>query len=147
MADHVRQQLTDALETTLTGLSTTGTNVFPSEEYPIPAANLPALRFYLGDEGVVSETIHSPRIYERTAQLKIEYVVKQNTDLESTQNQISKEVETALASSTLGGLAKSVSLTGMTTAKSVEGDQPVGVLTSAWEVVYYTAENAPDVAV
>ena len=46
MANHLRQQIRERIGTTLTGLSTTGTNVFQSRVYQLEDSNLPALLIY-----------------------------------------------------------------------------------------------------
>ncbi len=46
MADHVRQQIRERIATTITGLSTTGSNVFQSRVYPLDVDSLPALLVY-----------------------------------------------------------------------------------------------------
>lgn len=41
-----RQQIREALETQLTGLTTTGARVYTSRVYPLNEDNLPALRIF-----------------------------------------------------------------------------------------------------
>ena len=43
MANHIRQQLRERAGTVLTGLTTTGSNVFETRIYPLENTNLPAL--------------------------------------------------------------------------------------------------------
>ena len=43
MANHIRQQIREKFGTLLTGLTTTGSNVYQSRVYPLENANLPAL--------------------------------------------------------------------------------------------------------
>ena len=50
MADHVRKQIRDAIVTLVTGLTTTGSNVFAGRTYALQDSELPALRVYTGDE-------------------------------------------------------------------------------------------------
>ena len=50
MANHLRQQIRERIGTTLTGLSTTGSNVFQSRVYPLEDTNLPALVIYTKSE-------------------------------------------------------------------------------------------------
>lgn len=47
MANHVRQQIREAVATTLTGLSTTSTRVFQSRLRPLVDADLPAHRGWI----------------------------------------------------------------------------------------------------
>lgn len=44
--DHFMQQIVDALVTKLTGLATTGTNVFAEDDFPRDEAKLPCLNIY-----------------------------------------------------------------------------------------------------
>ena len=46
MANHLRQQIRERIGTTLTGLSTTGSNVYQSRVYQLEDSNLPALLIY-----------------------------------------------------------------------------------------------------
>ena len=58
MADHVHRQILAALASALTGLTTSGANVFLErpEERPLQESELPALRVYAADEsGGISE--------------------------------------------------------------------------------------------
>ena len=50
MANHVRQQIRERIGTTLTGLTTTGSNVFESRVYPLEDSKLPALIIYTKSE-------------------------------------------------------------------------------------------------
>lgn len=46
MANHIRQQIRERAGTVLTGLTTTGSNVFETRIYPLSNTNLPALAIY-----------------------------------------------------------------------------------------------------
>jgi len=50
MANHIRQQIREKFGTLLTGLTTTGSNVYQSRVYPLENANLPALIIYTKSE-------------------------------------------------------------------------------------------------
>ena len=52
MANHLGRQIRERAATTLTGLSTTGSNVFQSRFYPMKSAGLPGLCIYTKDETV-----------------------------------------------------------------------------------------------
>ena len=49
---HVRQSIRDNIVTAVTGLSTTGSNVFRSRVYPLGTNKLPALYVYSNAETV-----------------------------------------------------------------------------------------------
>ena len=50
MANHIRQQIRERAGTILTGLTTTGSNVFETRIYPLSNTNLPALAIYTKNE-------------------------------------------------------------------------------------------------
>jgi hypothetical protein len=148
MADHVRKQIRDAVVTALTGLTTTGANVFASRVYPLQATELPALRVYAQSESVEPMTIHAPDVLERLLRVQIESVCKANEDLDDLLDQICKEVEVALAWPVTGlaSLAKGAALTTVEIEMAGGAEQPVGVCRMLYDVSYYTNVNAPDVA-
>jgi hypothetical protein len=57
MADHVRQQIRERIATTITGLTTTGSNVYQSRVYPLDSVSLPALLVYTLSEGSEVDTM------------------------------------------------------------------------------------------
>jgi hypothetical protein len=143
---HVRKQIRDALATAVTGLSTTGANVYTSRVYPISSASLPALLVYTKDESSEYETITKPRTILRTLSAVIDIYVKGNTTYDDTIDTIAAEVETALTDVTLSGLAKDLMITGFTTEFSGDPDQPVGTATLSIDIEYVTIEQSPEVA-
>ena len=62
---HVRQQIRDRIATILTGLPTTGANVFKMRRYALDDSKLPAILVYTMDEGSSLITIGS-RTLSRT---------------------------------------------------------------------------------
>lgn len=103
---HPRKQIRDAAVTALTGLTTTGSNVFESPIYPLTDADLPALRvFARGDSfGALDRgwtTAGSDWSgYSRTVELVVEAVVKTATTPFETIDTICEEVEAALEAKT-----------------------------------------------
>ncbi len=53
MANHIRQQIRERAGTVLTGLTTTGSNVFETRIYPL--SNIQAIKSYLSTRGTVHE--------------------------------------------------------------------------------------------
>ena len=98
MANHVRQQIRERIGTTLTGLTTTGSNVFQSRVYPLEDSNLPALLIYTKVEESMPIDIGAARTMERNLTVNIEGYVKANSNFDDTIDTICKEVETAMAS-------------------------------------------------
>jgi len=144
---HVRQQIRERVGTVVTGLSTTGSNVFQSRVYPLQDSNLPALLVYSTTEDSEADVIGTALSTNRIVNIVIEGYVKATTDFDDTVDTICEEVETALANDrTLNGLAKFSQLTGTEINYNGEGETPVGVVTLTYQVQYRTATNAPNVA-
>ena len=144
---HVRQQIRERVGTVVTGLSTTGSNVFQSRVYPLQDVNLPALLVYSTTEDSEADVIGTALSTNRIVNIVIEGYVKATTDFDDTVDTICEEVETALANDrTLNGLAKFSQLTGTEINYNGEGETPVGVVTLTYQVQYRTATNAPNVA-
>jgi hypothetical protein len=147
MADHVRKQIRAAAVTALTGLATTGARVFASRVYPLQDSDIPGLRISNPEEAIEAVSVGGAnRFLERTLTLEVQGCVKQVSGYEDLVDQIAKEVETALANNnTLGALCKYITPRGIETELSGEAEKPIAVATLRFEVVYYTALNAPDV--
>ena len=148
MADHLRQQIVDAVVTTVTGLTTTGSRVFKERVYALEATNLPGILVEDGDERLDTTTLSAPRTLVREMRINVLGVAGSITTLGATLNQIAQEVEIAMAMpvAALAGKAKASSLATISKSMSGDGSQPLGTITLAYDVVYFTAENSPDVA-
>jgi hypothetical protein len=145
---HVRQQIREAIGTVLMGLPSTAGRVYQSRVYPVEDADLPALLVYAEGESSVPSTVHSPRVLERNLRLRVTAIAKSNADVDDTLDTICLEVETALANpvAALDPLARNITLTDTAIDLSGDTERPVGMATLSFEVGYFTAENAPDVA-
>lgn len=149
MANHVRRQIREAVATAVTGLATTGANVFQSRVYPAQSSELPALLIHTRSEDSAPVTIHGPKALERTLQLVIEAAAKATADIDDVLDQICKEVEIAVETwsvAGLGGIAESIHLVSTEFQMSGDGEKPAGVATMTFELSYFTQANAPDVA-
>jgi hypothetical protein len=141
---HARQTIREQVGTTLTGLSTTGSNVFQSRVYPLQESNLPALLIYTKEESSEAIVMGSNRVIERELTLAVEAYVKTNTNSDDTIDTIAEEVETAIgADSTLNNKAKDVFLVSTDINYVGEGENPVAVATLNFLVSYCTDENDP----
>lgn len=148
MADHLRKQIRDKLETELTGLGKTGSNVFPSRVYPMESAGLPGLVIFTGDEEVENETTTRPRLQRRELRVVIETYAKQVDTLDDELDASCNEIEKAIAADvTLGGLSKDAYLESTEYDLTGEGNKPAGVARLEYIVTYTVRENAPDVAI
>lgn len=139
---HVRKQIRDNIVTTITGLATTGSNVYRTRVYPLADAKLPGLAVFTDSEEIEPSTITPPRTQMRTLTVRIEAFVKGVSNFDDQIDTISEEVEEALAADiTRGGLAQDTRITGFEADFSGEGDQPVGVGRISVLVDYVTIEN------
>ena len=149
MANHLRRQIREAVATAVTGLTTTSTRVFQSRVYPLEAGDLPCLLIRTQSETVSAQEISTPRALERYLTVELVAVAKGVADVDDTLDQICKEVEIALAMpcAALAGLAKGIDLTNVEIELEGSAEQPVGKATLRYQVLYFTEENAPDVAI
>lgn len=148
MANHVRQQIREKIGTTLTGLTTTGSNVYQSRVYPLENINLPALIIYTKSETSEPIVIGTDRVMSRELSVIIEGYVKATSNFDDTIDTISKEVEEAIAADrTLDGLAKDCYLESTEIEYTGEGEKPLGYVSLTFITNYYVQETNPDVAV
>ena len=148
MANHIRQQIREQVGSTLTGLTTTGSNVFQTRVYPLENTNLPALVIYTKSETSEPLVISANRIMSRELQLIIEIYVKQTSNFDDEVDKICKEVEIALSGdTTINGLAKDSFIQSTEIEYNTEGEKPLsyGILTFLTN--YYVDETRPDIAV
>jgi hypothetical protein len=145
---HVRKLIRDNITTTLTGLTTTGTNVYQTRVYPLAEDKLPGIAIYTSAEAIEYATINPPRTQIRTLTVNIELYVKGLTGYDNDLDQISSEIEEALYTDlTRGGYAKETRITAFDADFSGEGDQPVAYATITVEVDYMTLENDVETSV
>lgn len=145
MANHLHKQIRDALVTALTGLATTGARVYANRLRPMQDTDLPGLRIYLDDEEAEGLLIHSPEMYDRKLTLVVEGVAKATAALDDTLDQISKEVEIALATGlTVAGRSLEVFYTGMQFTDE-QLDKPVAVKRMTFTLTFTAMADTPDV--
>lgn len=144
---HVRQQIRDDIVTTLTGLTTTGSNIFRSRIFPLEETNLPALCIYTKSETSEYDTIGLPRSVNRVLDVVVEAYVKGVSNYDNTLDTIAVEMEEAIAADiTLGGLAKDAQITAFEADFAGDGEQPVAVGRFTVTVEYRTVENDVETA-
>lgn len=144
---HVRQQIRDAIVTALTGLTTTGSNVFRSRIYPLEKAKLPGLCIYTRSETTEFDTLTISRSVQRELEVAVEAYVSATANYDNTLDTIAVQVEEALtADVTLGGLSKDMQVTGFEAEFAGDGEQPVAVGRFTVAVQYRTAENDVETA-
>lgn len=139
---HVRKLIRDDIETTLTGLTTTGSNVYQTRVYPLAEDRLPGLAIYTSSEAAEYATINPPRTQIRTLSVSVDVYVKAVTGYDDTLDAACVEIEEALYTDrTRGGNAKDTRVTAFDSDFSGDGDQPVARATLTVEVEYVTLEN------
>ncbi len=102
---HVRKSIRDNVVTTLTGLTTTGSNIYRTRVYPLAEDKLPGLAIYTRDESTAYDTMGKPRTQIRRLAVLVEIYVKGTSNYDDTLDTICVEIEEALYSDlTRGGL-------------------------------------------
>ncbi len=151
MPDHARKQIRDAIETAVTGLTTTGSNVFQNRVFQIDDSMLPGLFIYTEDDpGERISSTGGVLKVERTPTFSIEAVVIESgaDSAEETLDTICNEVQKALEADTaMGGLTKDLRLETTEFNRSGEGEQTAVSAIMKWIAMYHVNEGAPDVIV
>ncbi len=141
---HGDAQIHAALVAALTGLTTTGANVFDDETTPIPEASLPALRVL--DDGVCQieyATQRVPRTLLRTQGYTVRALCKV-ANAKGKLNTILAEVEAAIyANRTLGGIARDMRVEGYDKSFSDELETRAGEAAITIVVDWSCLEGSP----
>lgn len=134
---HKRKQIRDRVETVLTGLTTTGTNVFASRVYPLKASQLPGLLIYTVEEE--SEPGGSGAI-DRNLTLAVEGHVKAvGGAIDDTIDLVAEEVEAAIdADRSLNGLVVYCHIASTEIEFDAESEKPVGIIIMKFMINYRT---------
>ena len=148
---HVRQQIRDAAVTLLTGLATSGANVFASRDalaYPLAESELPALLVDVLDERVIQTGFGgatSACVCE--CDLRVRMLVKSTTGYADTLDDMAVEVQSTLVDA---GKVAGVSIARYagTTGPAFDGsaDRPVALLSMTMVMVYVINANDPETA-
>lgn len=145
---HVRKLIRDNITTTLTGLTTTKSNVYQSRVYPMHTAKLPGILIYNKSETVEYTTVSIPRLQERLTEYELQVYVKAKTGYDDSLDQICLEIEEALtADLSRSNYAIDTRITSFESDFNGDGDQPVAICTLIVEVRYQVRENNPDVSI
>lgn len=145
---HVRKSIRDNIATTLTGLTTTGSNVFQTRLFSLTDAKLPAVCIYTNAEATEYTTITTPRTQMRSLDVAVEFYVKATANIDNTLDAIAVEIEEALyIDLTRGGNAKDTQITAFEADYNSDGEQSVGVGRFTVTVSYATVENDIETAV
>ena len=144
---HLRQSIRERIATDVTGLSTTGSNVFQSRFYPVEDASLPCLLVYTTSEESEVTEIASPRPMTRLLNVIVQGVVAATTP-DDTLDTISKEIEVAMASDvTINDLADNSFLSSTDIEFNADGAKPIGTVMLNYVVEYRNVDNDPESAI
>ena len=138
---HLRKQIRDRITTTLTGLTTTGDNVYQTHQYPLAEGQLPGIAIYTNSHTFEPLSLTPPRTLMNELEVAIEIYVK-GANSDDTLDAICEEIELALyEDSDLNGLAQDVYQSGIDIEYSGEGDQPVTLGRMTVRVEYTSVEG------
>ena len=144
---HVRQQIRNKIVDLVTGLATTGSNVFKSRLYPLHDDNLPGLCVSTGIEEIDDEEGKVEGVQHRNLEIIVLACDKITAGLDDKLDTIATEVETAVfVDRFLGNLVQSLDLAVSEPEISDEMEQPVGSLALVFTVQYLTDEGTPETA-
>ena len=144
---HVRKLIRDEVVTALSGLATTGSNIYRSRVYPLAANKLPGITIYTKSDSSEYATNVRPRTLLRTLTIVVEAYVQALSDYDSQLDTIAVEIEEALAADvTRGGYAKDTRIVAFDAEYSGDGDLPVASAVFTIEVLYSTLENDSETA-
>nr|BAR33861.1 Phage minor tail protein U [uncultured Mediterranean phage uvMED] len=147
MANHLRRQIRERVATMLTGLSSTGSNVFQSHVYPLETDDFPALCVYTQEEEIEVGAMGDPRVCHSNLTLIVDGYAQATSGLDDVLDQIGKEVQVAMAGDVdIQNLVKDSYLSSVDISYSGEGTSPIGMIRHNYLVLYRYAENAPDSA-
>ena len=139
---HIRQSIRDNAVTAVTGLSTTGSNVFRSRVYPLGTNKLPALCVYTDSETVEFTRIDRVRDIDCAVDIVIEAYVRAVSNYDTSLDTICAEIEAGMAADiTRGGNAQDCKLTQTEFDFSDEGYRPIATALLTYSIDYRSEEN------
>jgi hypothetical protein len=140
---HIRKAIREHVVTTVTSLSTTGSNVYETRYFPLQTGNLPALIVYTLDETIEDYTIgQNTRTQFRALNLIIEAHCRGTANIDDTLDTIAEEVEEAMVTDiSRGGNAKDTKLVS-TEVEFETASQKTGLMRLTYLISYNTIENA-----
>lgn len=140
---HARKQIRDQIVTTLTGLATTGSNVFASRMWPMAEEQMPGLIVYTVSED--SEAVaqsSSGYTLGRVLNVSIDAYVAAAVNVDDLVDQIAVEIEEALAGdAALDALVERSVLTRTEIILEGNGEHETAITKFQYEIRYRTAAN------
>lgn len=144
MADAIAEQILDALTTTVTGLTTTGSNVQRARVYPFAESVNSALTIFMGADEVLQVQANDYIDWELTVVFMAHARATGNPD--QTLNQIRKEIHAAImADHTQGGLVIDTNPVIAEEPELSSGDKPIASMRIEFSFQYRTTRTAIDV--
>lgn len=139
---HIRRAIRERIALNITGLPLVGNNVFQSRIHNLAESKLPCILVYTQNETSEPITMGSARVLERTLTVTLEVFVKATSDVDDKLDGICVDVEEGIAGDlTVNNLAKDIYLTSTSINFIGEGDQPLGVATLNYDVLYQVSES------
>jgi len=135
----------------VTGLSTTGSNVFEGRVYPVEESKLPCLLVYDSEEEIEMQTLNpaGSRSVQATLNITIEGYCQggDGATVLDTLAGIQKEIQAAMAGDvSINSLAGDSAPVSADISLSGEGSKPTGSNRLTYQVRYGYSEASPDVA-
>ena len=148
---HGRQQIRDALATLLTGLATTGSNVFVAPSAPIPAGIPYSIEIHDPSEEPLPEGRNLDTISRRKLSVLVTVRAKPDEgqgNATDKADDIALEVEKKIQTDRkLGGFCEAFGPPAMRKEIVGEQERPLAVAVLTFEIFYKTALATPDVII
>lgn len=142
---HARAQIRTGIASLLTNLATTGPRIYPSRVFSLEESELPSLSVFTSTESVTRTTMGPPVRYHRDLTVIIEGHAIADELVDDVLDQISAEVETAMAGALIiDSRTLSTQLVSTESSLSGEGETQVGVVRLTFTIPYSTLETTPD---
>jgi hypothetical protein len=154
MADHVQQQILEAVQTALAAAATAASSrVYLDRVDEIPQANLPAIDILgpddIGEEAIEYLTMHFPPVQRRSYSFTVSSITALATGSAKAARNLAKQVEAALLAGsgtiTVSGKAIDLVLAEGTERKDGAGTLPLFAVRQTWQAQYTTTGGTPDV--
>lgn len=147
---HRAEQILSAIESNLTGLATTGANVFRGRVYTLDDSEVPAITIYQGSDDPLGEYGPSNVAFlDSELQIKVTAHVKTSAKAETELNQIRREVHIALMNDYQQGLPDIVLTTFPLGASAPlllgDGETPTALMDMHWAVHYRSSIDDPGI--
>ena len=148
---HLRTTIRDAVTTTVTNLTTTGTRVYKSRNLPLSAAEFPCLCVYArADVPEYADAVFTGgKVWPvRNLEMHVQGYVKDSDTsvIHTTLELIAEQVETAIFTTIPTG-AYGVTLGEQTIQIEDSGDETLGTIDMVFTIIYRAAEGAPGVSI